>query len=57
MSRVLGLVLRRRPLAVLAVLLAAGIAIPFSTPFWLLALVPLYGLAAVSYTHLQAHET
>ena len=45
MSRVLGLVLRRRPLAVLAVLLAAGIAIPFSTPFWLLALIPLYGLA------------
>ena len=39
------LVLRRRPLATLAAVLAVGVALPFDTPFGLLALVPLYGLA------------
>src|SRR4051812_10541544 len=38
-------VLRRYPVQVLAVILAAGVALPWSTPYVLLALVPLYGLA------------
>jgi signal transduction histidine kinase len=40
------IVLRRYPVAVLAVLLAAGTAVPFDTPFGLLVAVPIYGLAA-----------
>ena len=40
------LVLRRRPLAALAVALAADAALPVDAPFALLALVPLYGIAA-----------
>ena len=39
------LVLRRAPVAALAVVLAAGVASPVATPFGLLALVPLYGIA------------
>ena len=39
------LVLRRAPVAALAVVLAAGVASPVATPFALLALVPLYGIA------------
>jgi signal transduction histidine kinase len=40
------LVLRRYPVAVLVVLLAAGTALPFDSPFGLLVAVPIYGLAA-----------
>src|SRR5262249_30834530 len=40
-----GLGLRRSRVQVLAVVLAAGGAVPWSTPYVLLALVPLYGLA------------
>jgi signal transduction histidine kinase len=39
------LVLRRRPAATLAVLLAAGVASPVDTPYGLLALIPVYGIA------------
>ena len=39
------LVLRRRPMAVLAVLLAVGAVVPADLPFALLALVPLFGAA------------
>jgi signal transduction histidine kinase len=38
-------VLRRQAIVVLAVLLAAGAAVPLQTPFPLLGLVPLYGIA------------
>jgi signal transduction histidine kinase len=38
-------VLRRWPVQVLAVILGLGVALPWSTPYVLLALVPLYGLA------------
>ena len=36
---------RRHAIAILIALLVAGIAVPFSTPFVLLALAPLYVLA------------
>jgi signal transduction histidine kinase len=39
-------VLRRKSVVLLAVLLAAGAAVPLETPFPLLGLVPLYGIAA-----------
>jgi signal transduction histidine kinase len=39
------LVLRRRPIETLAAVLAAGVAVPVPTPFTLLALVPVYGVA------------
>ena len=39
------LVLRRRPMAVLALLLAVGAVVPADLPFALLALVPLFGAA------------
>ena len=40
------LVVRRHPVAVLAALLAAGVAVPGDTPFSVLAVVPVYGIAA-----------
>ncbi|MDX6691096.1 MAG: hypothetical protein QOG15_2553 [Solirubrobacteraceae bacterium] len=39
------IVLRRYPVAVLAVLLTVGTAVPFDTPFGALVAVPIYGLA------------
>ena len=39
-------VVRRRPVAVLAALVAVGTVAPWDTPLFLLALVPLYGIAA-----------